>query len=382
MEALKQAGQEKPCDLALLFATARHEARLLREAVVSVVGPATPIVGGASIGAIYKVRYGYAGDQIILAAVWLEGAGCEIVVEGGLAEGERETGRRLGAKLAALGLSPSSQAALFYDAIDASGGGMRMLMGTPLLAGLEDSLGFLPELIGAGLMGDYICSPTEQWTGGGVAAHQALGLVFSGGVRLDSVIMHGCLPATAYYTVTRADQQTILEIDGRPALTFVRQLLGPLIPLESYPFFLIFGVNKGEKWGEFEEKSYAGRLCLALDRARDGIVMFEPDMVEGTEFQIMLRSLDLDYIPPRVESLFAKLEGEGRAPVFALYVDCAGRAAGYAGLDLEDALAVQRAVADRAPLMGIYTGAEIAPVRGRPSCLDWTGVFCLFSVPK
>ncbi|MDR1921635.1 MAG: diguanylate cyclase, partial [Candidatus Adiutrix sp.] len=307
MNALKQAGQEKPCDLALLFATARHDARLLRDAVISVVGPATPIVGGAAVGAISNDHYGYAGDQIILAAIWLEGVGCEIVVEGELAGGERETGRRLGVKLAALGLSPSSQAALFYDAIDATGGGVRMLMATPLLAGLEDSLGFLPDLVGAGLMGDYTCSPTMQWIGDDVAAHQVLALVFGPEVRIDSTIMHGCLPATGYYTVTKADRQTILEINGRPALKFVDELLGSLIPPESYAFFLIFGVNQGGKWDDFDEKNYASRLCLAIDRERDGIVMFEPDMVEGVEFQIMFRSLDLSYIPPRIESLFAGL---------------------------------------------------------------------------
>ena len=60
----------------------------------------------------------------------------------------------------------------------------------------------------------------------------------------------------------------------------------------------------------------------------------------------------------------------------------AGRAAGYAGSDLEDALEIQRAVADRVPLLGMYTGVEIASVRGRPRGLDWTGVFCLFSVPQ
>ncbi|MDR1920541.1 MAG: FIST C-terminal domain-containing protein, partial [Candidatus Adiutrix sp.] len=72
----------------------------------------------------------------------------------------------------------------------------------------------------------------------------------------------------------------------------------------------------------------------------------------------------------------------GRKPVFAFYVNCAGRAAGYAGTDLEDALTVQRVVAGRAPLMGIYSGVEIAPVKGKSRGLDWTGVFCLFSVPQ
>ncbi len=378
-EALRQTGQEKP-DLILLFATARHEARVLRSAVASVVGESVPIVGGGAVGAISNSRFGYAGDQVILAALCLEGVQCSVLVEAGLRESEYDTGFSLGKQLADRGVRPDDSVILLYDAVDRTGETLRLLMATPLLAGLERGLGFLPALTGAGLQGDYLCTPTPQWLGGEIGSHHAIALAFGGEVRVDSVIMHGCRPATGYYTVTKADRQTILEIDGRPALEFLDSLLGHAVPPEEYPFFLILGVNKGVKWGEFDENSYASRLCLGIDAERGGIVMFEPDMVEGTEFQIMYRSLDLDYMIPRLELAFERLEG--RKPVFALYIDCAGRASGYAGFDLEDAAVVQNVVAGRAPLLGLYAGVEIAPVEGRPRGLDWTGVFCLFSVPQ
>lgn len=66
-------------------------------------------------------------------------------------------------------------------------------------------------------------------------------------------------------------------------------------------------------------------------------------------------------------------------PVFAVYIDCAGRCAGYGGIDIEDAHVVQEIVKDRVPLLGLYTGAEISSIGGRPRGLDWTGVFCVFS---
>ncbi len=376
--ALKQAGQERPCDLVLLFSTARHDAWLLYDAVASVVGSSVRIVGGWSIGAITNESFGYAGDQIGLAAIWLEGVRCDVLAEGDLAEGEEDAGRRLGQKLSALGTDAASPVMLFYDAIDRTRGNMRLVMATPLLDGIRQGLGCLPDLIGAGLMGDYTNTPAHQWTGSEVVERNALALAFAGDLRIDSVIMHGCRPATGYYTVTKADGPTLLEIDGQPALTFINALLDSAIPPEEYAFFLTFGINKGDKWGDFDETSYINRLCLAIDRERDGIIMFEPDMVEGTRFQIMHRSLNLDYIAPRIESLFTQING--RKPVFALYIDCAGRAASYAGIDQEDAVMVQQVVADRVPLLGIYTGVEIASVTGRPRALDWTGVFCLFSV--
>lgn len=377
-EALAKSGMGGACDLILLFSTARHEAHSLRDAVLSVAGTGIPIIGGGAVGAISNDVFGYAGDQVILAAIWLEGSGYSFVCEKGLADGEEAAGIRLGEKLSCLGVSRESALLLFYDSIFKTGNGVRLLMATPLLQGLEKGLGFLPGVVGGGLQGDYVLSPTRLWAGNEIVEHAALALKFSDDVRMDCTIMHGCRPATGYYTVTKADAQTILEINGRPALRFLAELLGPSIPVESYPFFLILGVNQGRKWGEFDENSYASRLCLAIDPERSGLVMFEPDMVAGTEFQIMYRSMDLNYMTPRIEKLFDGLAG--RKPVFAMYINCAGRAAGYGGTDLEDAVVVQDAVAGRVPLLGMYTGVEIAPVEGRPRGLDWTGVFCLFSV--
>ena len=381
MDALRNAenaGRNRPCDLVMLFATVRHDAKLLRTAVVSVLGN-VPLVGGGAIGAISHEHFGYAGNQLILAAFWLEGIRCEILTETCPAGSEEEAGRRLGQRLASAGSRADSHVLLFYDAIDRSHGDLRMAMATPLLRGMEQGMGALPDMIGAGLMGDYNCSATWQWTGSGLEQHTALALAFFGDMRIDSAVMHGCRPATGYYTITRADGPVILEINGQPALPFMHTLLGGLIQPEEYGFFLIFGVNSKDKWAPFDETSYASRLCLGVDKERNGIVMFEPDMTEGVEFQIMYRSLGLDYMPPKVAGLFERLRD--RRPVFATYINCAGRAAAYAGLELDDARLIQQAITGRVPLLGLYTGVEIAPVGGRPRGLDWTGVLSVFSVP-
>jgi hypothetical protein len=380
-EAISKARRVDACELVMLFATVSHNASVLSDAVRSVVGNGARIVGGGAVGVITNDRYGYAGDQMGLACFWLDGADVDIFSEGNLHEGELDTGRRLGRKLLDAEIDEDSQVMLFYDAIDRTRGDIRLLMATHLLAGMESEMGFLPKLNGAGMMGDYGCSAVKQWIGSDITDHHAMAMTFGGDVRIDSAIMHGCRPATRYYTVTKAMGPVILEINGRPALQFMDELLGGSIPPESYPFFLLFGVHSGEKWIAYDENIYASRLCLAIDRERDGIVMFEPDMAEGTEFQIMYRSLDLGYMKPKIDGIFERV-GESRRPVFALYIDCAGRAAGYGGVDLEDAVVLQDTVAGRVPVLGIYTGVEISGIEGRPRGLDWTGVFCLFSVPE
>ena len=374
--ALANAGRTERCDIALLFGTARHDQAALREAVVAVTGAETPVYGGGTVGVITNDYFGYAGDQVGVICIWLDGVKCDVLVESGMNEGEEETGTRLGRKLADSGVRPDTPVLLFYDALDGSEG-VRMLMATWLLTGIEKGLGFIPDLTGAGLMGDHICTPTQQWTGDGLSGFNTIALAFSGDVRMDSVIMHGCRPATGYYTVTKAHGPVILEINETPAIDFIDGLLGSAIAPEQYPFFLIFGINHGKRWGEYDEDYYASRLCLGIDRPSGGIVMFEPDMVEGTEFQLMFRSLEHTYIKPKIDRIFDELDG--REPVFALYIDCAGRCAGYSGNDVEDAIYLQEAVAGRVPVLGLYTGVEIASIGGRPRGLDWTGVFCLFS---
>lgn len=376
-EALSKAGLTKPCDFVLLFCTARHDQQSLRDGVVSVVGQTQPIYGGGAVGIITNDRFGYAGDQVGVACFWLEDSSCTVLVEKGLDQGEKQTGIRLGKRLSDAGVTPSSPMLLFYDAINRTDGDVRLLMATWLIEGLEQGLGFPPDVNGAGIQGDHACSITRQYTGEGLERHSVISMVFSDDIRMDSIIVHGCRPASPYYTVTKAEGSAILEINGKPALQFMDELLNSAIAPENYPFFLLFGLNHGERWGEYKEDDYASRLCLDIDKERGAIIMFEPDMTEGTEFRLMYRSLELDYMIPRIETVFSRLNG--REPVFAVYIDCAGRCAGYGGIDIEDARVVQDIVRDRVPLLGLYTGAEISSIGGRPRGLDWTGVFCVFS---
>lgn len=377
-KAINMAGRTDPCDIVLLFCTARHNQTVLREVVSSVVGNSVPIYGGGAAGIITNESFGYAGDQVGVACLWLDGSKCDAFTDGGLLESEEDVGYRLGRDFARLGITPVSPIMLLYDAVTREDdNNVRLMMATRILTGMKNALGFLPDLAGAGMMGDHACSPTNQYIGQSIGKNYAIAFAFSEDIHMESVIMHGCHPASMYFTVTKADGPMILEIDRKPALTYMNELLGNAIIPEQYPFFLLFGINFGERWGDYDEDKYASRLCLGIDRERDGIIMFEPDMVEGTEFQIMFRTFNLDYMRPKIESLFENLNG--REPVFAMYIDCAGRCAGYGGTDMEDALILQQTVAGRVPVLGIYTGVEIASVAGRPMGLDWTGVFCLFS---
>jgi small ligand-binding sensory domain FIST len=115
---------------------------------------------------------------------------------------------------------------------------------------------------------------------------------------------------------------------------------------------------------------------MAVVPERKALVMFEPDLEPGAQVQLMRMSMDLEYVGARVEEALARLDG--RRPVLAVYIDCAGRCAAMSTLESEDGHVVRDAIGD-IPLLGFYTGVEVAEVRDAVRPLDWTGVLCILS---
>jgi hypothetical protein len=65
----------------------------------------------------------------------------------------------------------------------------------------------------------------------------------------------------------------------------------------------------------------------------------------------------------------------GRDNLLALYIDCAGRASARSGSSVEEAELVVQGFDPGTPLLGFYSGVEVAPFGDEPSKpLDWTGV--------
>ena len=369
-----------PC-LALIFCTGKHDAVRFRDGVRDVIGPACMLVGGFAVGIITADAASYDGYECGVALLAGDGISADAFAEAGLREDEMQVGEALGRKLSAAGITDDSDVLLFYDAVHHIGGQPKLNMATPLLHGLLGNLPAEPRLAGMGMLGDMQLQPTWQFCGDQILQQSAIALLLRGSLRMDITVMHGCRPAGRYHEITKTEGPLVLEIDRKPALRVIHEMLGAdsgLTP-EDYAFFVTLGVNKGDRFAEFREENYANRMCIGVDRARDGLIMFENDLTPGTSVQLMRRSMDFAYLRPRTEELFAKVTAAGRTPVLAFYIDCAGRAAAYCGLDAEEADEVRKAVPPSVPLLGVYSGVEIAPIGGRAQALDWTGVLCVFS---
>ena len=371
------------CDLAIMYSTSKHNPTELRDGVRSVIGPDARLIGGYAVGAFTKDRLGYEGYQVGVAVLSSPAMQVDMFIEKGLPDNEYNVGVALGKQIKGKAYTGTPNMLLMYDGIKGKppeGVAFNLNLATPLIEGVGQSLGAWPSAAGVGMLGDMQGNPTYQWFDDRIEQQSAMALVLSGSVRMDTIIMHGCKPASGYHTITRAEHNVVLEIDGKPAVDAIAELLGPDSDKswEDYPIFVTLGVNKGDKFGPFNEEAYANRIVMGVDRARGGLAMFESDLKVGDEVQLMRRSIDdFSYIGARVQDLLGRV-GD-RKPFFALYIDCAARASAYCGTEGEEAEEVQKTIGARMPLLGMYSGVEIAKVGGAMQALDWTGVLCVFS---
>ncbi len=379
--AIAEAGLDT-CDLAVMYSTSKHDPSDLRDGVRSRIGPASRLIGGYAIGAITKDRLGYEGYQVGVAVMGSDSMKIDMFIEKGLPDNEYNVGVKLGEQIKSRDFEGSPNILLMYDGIKErplEGMAINLNLATPLIEGMEESLESWPPAAGVGMVGDFQGLPTYQWFDDRIEQHAAMALVLSGGVRMDTVIIHGCKPSGGYHKITKAEGNVVLEIDGKAAVEAIADFLGPdsYKSWEDYPFFVTLGVNKGDKFGEFNEEEYANRLVMGVDKNRGGLIMFEPDLKEGSEVQLMQRSFDFSYIRKRSEEVLHRIEN--REPFFALYIDCGGRASAYCGTDGEEAEEVQKIIGSKMPLLGMYSGVEIAKVGADMQALDWTGVLCVLS---
>lgn len=382
-EAVRSAGVAAP-DLVLAFCAGAHDATAFLAGVRAEVGPAAPVLGGSAIGVVTLDDLSYAGAPAAVAALELGGPPPRVAAAGGLERDERSAGRALGRALAPAG-GASPGLLLLYDSVRRPATATTppvMNASRPLLAGLAEAFPACPPVVGAGVLGDYAFAPTWQFCGDAARQQHAVAALLPASVRCAVEVMHGCTPMDGVaHRITRVEGEVVHAIDGVPAAERIDALYGnPAWRAQRPVNRLTLGVPLGGEPGSSAEDGHLNRLITGAMPDGKAIGLFEPDLADGTEIVFMLRDplLMVESARTRSEAAVARFTAAGVRPRFALYVDCAGRTAGLSATLTEEAAEVQ-AVMRRAgvPLLGFYSGVEVAPLRGTPRGLDWTGVLLL-----
>jgi len=361
--------------LVVAFCGGRHAPERVRARLAARFGD-LPILGGAAAGAISRDGFGYSGFELILGVFEKDDPQPVYAVADGLDRGERAAGAALGRALAPQ-IGAGAVVAIFYDSV-AEPGALRLHPAAPLVKGFYDGVGRTDlHLIGGGLLTNMNLDDGWVFAGDVVAKHRAVALAFPPEIGAVTEIMHGCRPVSSFLKITRARGPTILELDGRSALETLEERLEISLDdsnQDQLSLMATLGRKFGDPFAPFDEKAYVNRLILGADREAGSITIFEPDFEVGEMVQIMARdnSLMLASVRDGVARIADALNG--RRPLMSLYIDCAGRASARSGAAEEEAQAALDQSAGLGPVLGFYSGVEIAPMGQLSAPLDWTAV--------
>lgn len=383
-EAMEKGNIEIP-SLVFAFCHGQLDDSDFMRGLRSVVGNDVPILGGSAAGIITNDFLCYENHPAGAAVLASDTLNFMISVSGDLDGDELLAGKAMARKLPA---GPEDKLLfILYDSIKIPGTESSppvMNASPPLIRGIEDTLKPGVPVLGAGVVSSFGFGPTRQFCGSYTGAQSVVGVLMGGDFEPYYRIMHGCAPKDGvYHTITKIDGPVIYELDGRPVVEIIDEMYGSREWRTQNPVKrLTLGVNMGERFSEFKEGAYVNRLIAGVLPDGDGIVIFEPDLAEGTETLFMLRDGNMMIESARRNSkeLMEQIVSEGRRPVFGLYIDCAGRSAGFSDTATEEADEVRDVLNSyNTPLLGFYSGVEVAPLLGKSRGLDWTGVLIVLT---
>ena len=370
-------GVQQPT-LIMLFVGGKHAPEEALRGVARVF-PDVPVVGGSAAGVISKTGFGYSGLEIGMAAWRRESITPRISFTDDLLHGEYDAGVALGWQARARH-PDTSVVVLLYDSVRAEKPKQLHPAG-PIVDGFYVGWGpQAPLIVGGGVLTDLNLSDGWIFAHGGVHRHAAIALSFPASVRAETSVLRACQPVSAFMAITRIEGAELFELDGQPALEVVENYMTqPLINAAGQPTRIMTLGNKddGDRFAPATPNDYTNRLILTANRESKSVILFEPDFSVGAYVQLMANDPALMLSEARRGAQIARqaTQSSGGRPLLRLYIDCAGRASVMSGTTDEEAgIVLDELTSGPVPLLGFYSGVEIAPVRGRSRPLDWTGV--------
>ena len=380
-EAKNQIPGKDSISWVLAFCGGRHEPDKVLNGIRSELGD-VDIYGGSAVGIITNSSLGYTGYECGLAVFTTSFPAPRVLMNDDLMASEYEAGRNLGLRLDDV-TTEGDTVLIFYDNTRSAPPPV-LHIGSQLVDGLYTGLGEKNlHIIGAGMIGDFMFSPSFVFDGHKKVKHSAVAIVLPGEIlQSHTTLMHGCSPVSSFVEITRIDGPVLYELDGRSAIEVISEKLS--IDLETLPeiiqsLMLTIGEKHGDIYAPFNEKVYVNRLIIDSNLEDGSVTLFEADFHQGTKVQIMSRDnrMMVESVQKGTSELLETIDME--KVEFALYIDCAGRACNFSGSEVEEAGIIRKIIGNSMPLLGFFSGVEIAPLLGRSRPLDWTGVLTIFT---
>jgi small ligand-binding sensory domain FIST len=205
----------------------------------------------------------------------------------------------------------------------------------------------------------------------------AVGVLLHGQLGARSIVSQGCRPIGRHLVVTRAEENLILELGGKPPLVQLQELWESLGPRDQQLFQR--GLHVGRVINEYQDRFQRGdflvRNVIGMDRD-SGALAITDRVRAGQTIQFHVRdaaTADEDLH----ELLQLHINTHEKPPAGALLFTCNGRGSRLFKQPDHDARAVRAEVGD-VPLAGFFAGGEIGPVGGQNFIHGFTASVVLF----
>jgi hypothetical protein len=219
-------------------------------------------------------------------------------------------------------------------------------------------------------------SETFQYFGTRAVSQAAVLLGISGRFRAELGVCHGTSPTGVVMTLTRAEGNKLLEIDGRPALDVWRETIGwgeDQAFDQDQTAALAMGIERKFRHNGREEAAYLIRAAFGFDTSTKAIVV-QAGIPEGSRIMFHHRTVEVvkQGTVDMAKDLVTRLAG--RQIWAVLGFECGARTAPFLGEaeTLQENLDLQKSVAPHAPWLGLLAWGEIAPCGGEPAFHNYT----------
>ena len=209
----------------------------------------------------------------------------------------------------------------------------------------------------------------------------AVAALVHGPVRIETVVSQGCRPVGRTFVVTKAEQNVILELSGKPPLEQLQAVFDELPPEEQQ--LVQRGLHVGRVINEYQEQFARGdflvRNCLGADR-KTGAMAIGDYVRPGQTVQFHVR--DARTADEDLRELLRSAQEKRNSPAAgALLFTCNGRGTRMFDAPHHDAAALADLLG-AVPLAGFFAQGEIGPIGGKNFVHGFTASAALFSPPE
>ena len=234
---------------------------------------------------------------------------------------------------------------------------------TKLLNAFNDGYKGLP-VIGGLASGGVLNKPNWLSLNGDVYSEGVCGVALAGDIEFDILVSQGCRPIDKPYVITKAEENVLYELAGRPTLEVLREALEALPAKDKKlaEHSLFVGLVMDERRFNFKRGDFLIRNIVGFD-PDTGALMVGALLKVGHTVQFQLR--DAHTSSEDLEILLEKFrETKSAAPQGGILVSCCGRGKGLYGKADHDVRMIQ-SMRGPLPLTGFFANGEIGPIENK-----------------